>query len=405
MDLPFLINESPPALHPESGYVYPKTILTDTQYAQEIFMNCKFTNDQEKLSKAKESLKTFKKVAILCAIFMVSEFVGGIISNSVAVYSDALHMLSDMTGYFINIIGLKISMREPSPFFTYGPGRVEIVGAIFSILLIWVLSLFLVMKAIGRIEHPPTVSGPVMVLVASLGIVTNILIAWLFMGSGHGHSHFGIPDDDSPVFNRRASKRAGSGQRNVSSNARNSVNFAGSHEQSDASYGEVEQISDAESEVNISIKSAYLHTLGDLLQNVGVLLAGVTIWINPKKFIIMDPVCTLFFAVNIWVMTIPTAVKCFYVLMDTAPKNFDTVEILTSIRNIKYVQAVEDFHVWSVDMKTLALTVKLDISGNEHGCNCSKRSGVTKRVREIADEKGIDHCNIEITEVYSEEKW
>jgi len=322
-----------------------------------------------------------------------------------------------MTGYFINIFGLTLSIRKPSPFFTFGSRRVEIVGAIFSILLIWILSLFLVMKAIGRIENPPKVSGPIMTLVASLGIVTNILIAGLLHRSGHGHSHFGISDahgHGSPHSSHRASQNAGSGRRNVRSNPNNTVqsthnthvnsNFAGG-QHSDESYGQVEQSSDSESQVNISIKSAYLHTLGDLLQNIGVLLAGVMIWVNPKKFMIMDPVCTLFFAFNVFAITVPTSMRCFYVLMDTVPKNMDTVKILSSIRNIKYVQDVKHFHVWSVGMDSLALTVMLDVSGNEHGCNCSKRSGVTKRVREIAEDNGIDHCNVEITELSLEEKW
>jgi len=425
MDLPFLTNNNPPKLYPESGYVYPNIVLTDTLYAQKTFMRCSFTNDPEQIAAGKESLKTFKQVAILCGIFMVSEFVGGLISNSVAVYSDALHMLSDMTGYFINIFGLKLSIRKPSPFFTFGSRRVEIVGAIFSILLIWVLSLFLIMQAVTRILHPRKVSGPVMTLVATLGIVTNILIAAILSRSGHGHSHFGISHGHghSPSSTRRPSQNAGSVQRNASSHTTNSVqsnkyeqgsfkrsststgpNFAG-NEQTDDSYNEGEHSSDSESHVNISIKSAYLHTLGDLLQNIGVLLAGVMIWVKPNKFLIMDPICTLFFAFNVFAITVPTSMRCFYVLMDTVPKNFDTVKILTSIRNIKFVQDVKDFHVWSVGMESLALTVMLDVTGGEHGCHCSKRSMVSKRVRKIANDYGIEHCNVEITENCLEEKW
>jgi len=402
MDLPFLANNSTPRLYPESGYNYPNTLLTDTQYAQKVFMRCNFANDEEQKENARESLRTFKQVAFLCAIFMVSEFVGGVISNSVAVYSDALHMLSDMTGYFINIFGLVLSMRKPSPFFTFGSRRVEIVGAIFSILLIWILSLFLVMKAAGRIINPPKVSGPIMVIVASLGIVTNVLIAGLLFRSGHGHSHFGIKDHGHGHERdsiQRESSYAGYRHRNSDVSTQFDNKVADESEESG-----LDQSDTDESHVNISIKSAYLHTLGDLIQNVGVLLAGVMIWINPKKFQIMDPICTLFFAFNVFAITVPTAFRCFYVLMETVPKSMDTTEMLSSIRNIKYVQDVRDFHVWSVGMEKQALTVSLAVSGDKHGCNCSKRSGVTEQVRGIAQKKGITHCNVEIRENSNKEK-
>jgi len=415
MDEPLIIS-SPPMLYPESGYTYPNFFSTEFEAASQVLKNCNFVDDSNQILETRASLKKLRCATFFCGLFMVTEFVAGYVSNSVAVYSDALHMLSDMTGFFFNIVGLRLSLRQPSPFWTYGYKRVEIVGAIFSVFLIWMISVFLCIEAAGRLLNPPKVDGKIMVIIASTGILINLILAWILIRDGHGHSHFG-GSSNSQGQNGGSGHPRGSGSHVHSHGGTGSHGHSHvvnelkaeepGHGHSDSAWRQEhsgdESSSLTEAPRNISIQSAYIHMLGDMLQNVGVLISGVLIMVNPNMFMIMDPICTLLFALNVFAVTIPVAFRAFYVLMDTVPSHVDTTELLSSIRSIQNVEAVKDFHVWNVAFTGTALTVILDVSGDKNGCNCTNRSKVAAEVRELAVKNAIEHCNIEIRMVSKEE--
>merc|ERR1719320_1183243 len=100
----------------------------------------------------------------------------------------------------------------------------------------------------------------------------------------------------------------------------------------------------------------------------------------------MDPICTLFFAVLVFTITVPLIYQAFYVLMDTVPKSIDMSELLSTIRQIRNVNSVRDFHVWNVGYSDVALTALLHVSDEERGnnCHCAIRSKISMEVREIA---------------------
>merc|ERR1719397_1306949 len=123
---------------------------------------------------------------------MTMEFVGGWLANSVAIYSDALHMVSNFAGLLINIFGLRLTLKKPSRSWMYGYHRLEIVAAILSIVLLWVMTAILCIEAADRFVNPPKVKGEIMIITSSCGIVTNVILACILIGGGHGHSHFGI---------------------------------------------------------------------------------------------------------------------------------------------------------------------------------------------------------------------
>merc|ERR1719192_140915 len=113
---------------------------------------------------------------------MTIEFVGGWYAKSVAIYSDALHMLSDFVGFLINILGLRLSLRADSSSWMYGYHRLEIVAAIMSIVLLWVMTTILCVEAANRLVNPPNVNGEIMIITSSGGIVTNIILACILIG-------------------------------------------------------------------------------------------------------------------------------------------------------------------------------------------------------------------------------
>lgn len=87
----------------------------------------------------KNAIKKLIWVSIIGLLFMSAEFVGGYISNSTAIMSDAAHMLSDFLGFGISMISIIISRRAPTSSLSYGYHRAEIVGALVSVVYIKIL--------------------------------------------------------------------------------------------------------------------------------------------------------------------------------------------------------------------------------------------------------------------------
>ena len=89
--------------------------------------------------------------AIIALIFLIAEVVGGIISGSLAILSDAAHMFSDLSGFFISIVSIWVGTKPASKGLSYGYHRAEVIGALGSIVLIWGLTIILLYEATDRI--------------------------------------------------------------------------------------------------------------------------------------------------------------------------------------------------------------------------------------------------------------
>ena len=83
---------------------------------------------------------------------MIFEFVGGWISNSVAIMTDAAHMLSDVAGFFISIMSIHLARAKPTEKKSYGFHRTEVLGALTSIIFIWALVIWLIVEASYRVD-------------------------------------------------------------------------------------------------------------------------------------------------------------------------------------------------------------------------------------------------------------
>ena len=81
---------------------------------------------------------------------MIIEVIGGYVSNSIAIMTDAAHMFSDVAGFGISIIAIKYGLRKPNESHSYGYHRAEVIGALTSIVIVWILVAWLMEKALGR---------------------------------------------------------------------------------------------------------------------------------------------------------------------------------------------------------------------------------------------------------------
>ena len=160
------------------------------------------------------SKKRLRIVLLLTAVFMVVEFVGGWLSNSLALMADAAHMLTDVAAIGLSLFVLWFSRRAVSVAKTYGYLRLEILAALLNGAALIVISLLIFWQAWQRLRVPELIEGPLMLAVAMAGLLVNIIAALTLHGSA---------------------------------------------------------------EHNLNVRGAYLHVLGDLLGSVGAIAAAIVI--------------------------------------------------------------------------------------------------------------------------------
>jgi cation diffusion facilitator family transporter len=131
-----------------------------------------------------------KLAIVLSTGFLLVEVIGGYIANSLAIYSDAAHLLTDIAGFAISLVAVIFAKRPGCKDYTYGLLRAEIFGALASILSLWVITAILVFEAYyralswtqGKAEY---VNGKLMFFVALFGVGVNLCLGLVF-SSEHG---------------------------------------------------------------------------------------------------------------------------------------------------------------------------------------------------------------------------
>jgi Co/Zn/Cd efflux system component len=125
-------------------------------------------------------------VSGVCSIFMIIEFTGGLLSSSLAIMTDAAHLLSDLGGFLISIFAIYIAKFPSNQQYTYGYHRAEIVGALLSVFLIWILTTLLLSESIARLFDPHhKVDGKLMLITSSIGLVFNLIMAYILHSGVH----------------------------------------------------------------------------------------------------------------------------------------------------------------------------------------------------------------------------
>lgn len=161
---------------------------------------------------------------LLNAGITAAEFIGGILSNSLALISDAVHNLSDTMAIIISYVALKAGNKESNQKNTFGYKRIEILAALFNAVVLIVISIYLFYEAYQRFQNPEPIKSKLMFIVAVIGLTGN-LISVLLLHKDSSH--------------------------------------------------------------NLNIKAAYIHLIGDTLSSVGVIVGSVIIyfwniyWVDP----------------------------------------------------------------------------------------------------------------------------
>ncbi|XP_063690353.1 proton-coupled zinc antiporter SLC30A2-like [Bolinopsis microptera] len=263
--------------------------------------------------------------AAVCFLFTIGEAAGGLLANSLAIMTDASHMLSDFASFLISLFALWVARRPATQKMSFGYYRAEVMGAVCSVLIIWVLTGVLAYLAIERMMNMNfSINADTMLITAAAGVAVNIIMGCVLQQSGHGHSHGGL-----------------------------SSNHGHSHDEEDGGHDH-----DGKKKVNINVRAAFIHVLGDLVQSIGVLIAAVIIKVQPT-WLIADPICTILFSVIVLCTTLAILRDALHVLMEGFPRDISYPNLVRDLQNIPGVQMIHSLHVWSLTVDKNALSVHL----------------------------------------------
>ncbi|CAH0390623.1 unnamed protein product [Bemisia tabaci] len=129
------------SMPPDGGPASPLPSDTITIYDEH------YCHNEERTTTNTKARKKLIIASILCIIFMIGEIIGGYLSSSLAIATDAAHLLTDFASFMISLFALWVANRPPTQSMPFGWYRAEVIGALTSVLMIWIVTGILVYMA------------------------------------------------------------------------------------------------------------------------------------------------------------------------------------------------------------------------------------------------------------------
>ncbi|RKT57322.1 cation diffusion facilitator family transporter [Saccharothrix australiensis] len=218
------------------------------------------------------------------AAFMLVEFTVGIATQSLALISDAAHMLTDVLGVGMALAAILLARRTSfKGSRTFGLYRAEVLAALANAVLLFGVAGYVVFEAVGRFDDPPEVPGLPVVLAAAAGLVANV-VSFLMLREG----------------------------------AKDSIN----------------------------VRGAYLEVLADLIGSVGVLVSGAVTLLFGWRY--ADPVMGVAIGLFVLPRTWKLAAGALRILFQHAPERLDVDAMQADLAELPGVAEAHDLHVWTL---------------------------------------------------------
>uniref|UniRef100_A0AC35UGA5 ZT_dimer domain-containing protein n=1 Tax=Rhabditophanes sp. KR3021 TaxID=114890 RepID=A0AC35UGA5_9BILA len=304
-------------------------------------------------------------VSCLTLVFIGIEVTGGILSGSLAILTDAFHMISDLAGFLISIIAIRMARRKPTSKYSFGFYRAEIIGAMASIVLIYILTTALIIMAAERIYNNDfEVDANTMLITASAGVVFNLIMAAVLHFGNQSHSHFGM--SHSHKAEDHGHSHGGSEKKiekvKMEKKGKKDIDPEHLHEHRN-SKSHLTSESDEDDHghshgKNLNIQAAFVHVFGDLLQSFGVLIAGLIIKFT--GYGIADPICTFFFSILVLFTTAHVIRDIVLILMEATPAHINHEEVKQQILRCNDVTGLHSLRLWSLSMEKIAVSVHVE---------------------------------------------
>jgi cobalt-zinc-cadmium efflux system protein len=307
----------------------------------------------EDLQSRRDAEQQALKLALALIVgFMAVEIVAGVLASSLALLSDAAHMLTDAAALALSLVAARLAGRPAAGALTYGLGRVEILSAQANGIALLLLAALIVYGAITRLSSPPAVDGAVVLAVALAGIVVNLIAARVLAGGGHAHSHGG----SHPGPHRGSHGEAHGGAQGRAD--------GGAHEHPHQAR-------------SLNVEGSYRHILTDLYGFVATAVAAAVIIIT--GFGRADAIASLLIAALMLHAAYGLLRESGRVFLEAAPAGLHPEEIGQLLAEQPGVVQVHDLHVWEVTSGFPALSAHVVVRA---GDDCHERRRSLQRVLE-----------------------
>ena len=239
---------------------------------------------------------------IIITTYLIIVTTGGLLTNSLALLSDAGHMLSDAFSLGIGLLAILLSQKAYSNNMTYGYRRIEVLAALINGLILIGISLIIIWEALQRFSEPQETSSLGMLSIAIVGTIVNIIVAFIILKT--------------------------------------------------------------DTKENINMRAALFHVVGDILGSIGVIIASLLILFF--DWTIADPLASFLISIIILRSGFEISSIAIHILMEGIPMTISIEDIQKKLLQIPGIIRIHDIHLWSITSDFPALTCHLVIANKDH---------------------------------------
>ncbi len=260
--------------------------------------------DSKAIVERHSETKRLKWALAISSVFFFAELIAGFVTNSLALLSDAGHMLSDIGALALSLFAFYFARRPATLESTYGYHRVEILAALFNGLALWLIVGVILASAFNRLFDPPEVESVGMIIVAFLGLLVNIGAGVILFDPHHHH--------------------------------------------------------------NLNLRGAFLHVVSDAVGSLGAIVAGIVMLMT--GWYLADPLISILIAGLILFSSWNLVKESLSILMQSVPKGIRLEEVQEIIESVEGVAKVHDLHIWAVTsgIYTLSAHAVVENGGDLH---------------------------------------
>ena len=248
----------------------------------------------------------------------VMELVGGLIAHSLSLISDSGHVFTDILAIGLSIFSIRLARRPHSARWSYGYHRAEIFAALANGSALIGVALLILYTAYLRFLQPVQIQGPLVLLLASIGLVGNLVMALVLF---HGKDR-----------------------------------------------------------MSLNVRGALLHVMGDALSSVGVIIGGLVVIFS--GYLLADSIVAAFIGILIIGSAYSLVRDSVNILGEATPRHLELEKIARTVELVKGVRGIHDLHVWTISSGLYALSGHLivDTDNLEEGAAIIRE--VSRKLRE-----------------------
>jgi len=247
---------------------------------------------------------------LLTFVTMLVEIIGGLYYNSMALLADGWHMSSHVLALGMAYMAYVIANKYANDFrFNFGTYKIEVLGGYTSAILLLVVAFFMIYHSIERIFNPANIAYKEAILIAILGLLVNLICAWLLMGDHHhGHDHYHDHHHD------------------------------------------------------MNLKAAYIHVLADALTSILAIIAltGAMLW----KANWLDPMMGIVGSILVFIWALGLIKQSGKILLDAEMDEPIVEDVIESINDLEENLQINDLHIWKVGKGKYSCILSLNSDKN-----------------------------------------